>query len=128
MRASGRLMQTASLSLMLTSGYCVCWKAFSRACSCDTVKAVRLRRCFCWFPYRASRISSGWDREKHKSYEDPPASLSATDRVCTAGLAAEYTRYCSAIWWRRSNSMAFTPWRGNMPPPLDIPQNSRSSF
>ena len=49
-RASGRLMQTASLSLMPTSGYCVCWKAFSRACSWDTVNAVRLRRCFCWFP------------------------------------------------------------------------------
>lgn len=63
MRASGRLIEKASLSLMLTSGYCVCWKAFSSACSCDTVKAVRLRRCFCWLPYRASRMSS--DR-KHK--------------------------------------------------------------
>lgn len=63
-RASGRLMEKASLSLMPTSGYCVCWKAFSRACSCDTVKAVRLRRCFCWLPNRASRISSG-KRETH---------------------------------------------------------------
>lgn len=58
-RASGKLMEKASLSLIPTSGYWVCWKAFSRACSCDTVKAVRLRRCFCWLPYRASRISSG---------------------------------------------------------------------
>lgn len=65
-RASGRLMEKASLSLMLTSGYCVCWKAFSRACSWDKVKAVRLRRCFCWLPYRASKMSSS-GTETHKS-------------------------------------------------------------
>lgn len=45
MRASVRLVDCASSSLVYTSGYCVRAKARSSASSCSAVKVVRDRRC-----------------------------------------------------------------------------------
>lgn len=102
MRASGRLMEKASLSLMLTSGYWVCWKAFSSACSCDTVKAVRLRRCFCWLPYRASKISSG-RKHKQRHHQNITAMRSSpvVQYFLNGGFCQSMTYFysCTAFEW-----------------------------